>query len=132
MRNYRIFISHSWKYNEYERIISFLDKTEDFFYSNYSISEDKAVIGLSDNNLSDKIRSHIKLSQIVLIPAGMEVNYRRYIQFELEIAQEMRKPIIGIIPFGKKRKPQIIIAAASKIIYWGRKSIVEAIEEYAL
>ena len=132
MRNYRIFISHSWKYNEYQRILRFLDETEDFSYTNYSISEEKAVFGLNDNDLSDKIRSHIRLSQIILIPAGMEVNYRRYIQFELEIAQEMRKPTIGIMPYRKKRRPKIVTSAAIENVYWIRKSIVEAIEAYAL
>lgn len=132
MRNYRIFISHTWKYNEHKRILRFLDETEDFSYSNYSISEEKAVFGLNDNELSDKIRSHIRLSQIILIPAGMEVNHRRYLQFELEVAQEMRKPIIGIMPYRKKRRPKLITDAAIDNVYWIRKSIVEAIEEYAL
>lgn len=132
MRNYRIFISHSWNYDEYDRIVRFFDETEDFYYIDYSISTDKALYGLSDRKLSDKLRSHIRLSQIILIPAGMEVNFRRYIQFELEVAQEMNKPIIGIIPRGKKRIPKIIETIAWQIVGWNRNSIVKAIEMYAL
>lgn len=132
MRNYRIFISHSWNYDEYDRIIRFFDETEDFYYIDYSISTDKALFGLSDRKLSDKLRSHIRLSQIILIPAGMEINFRRYIQFELEVAQEMNKPIIGIIPPEKKRIPKIIETIAWQIVGWNRNSIVKAIEMYAL
>jgi hypothetical protein len=132
MRSYRIFISHTWKYNEYDRILKFLDETENFSYRNYSIPAHKAVYGLSDRKLSDKIRSHIQLSQIILIPAGMEINYGRYLLFELEVAQEMRKPIIGIMPYRKKRKPKVISNAAWEIVSWRRESIVRAIEEYAL
>ena len=132
MRNYRIFISHSWKYDEHERILKFLDETEDFSYSDYSIPQDKAISGLNDHDLSDKIRCHIKPSQIILIPAGMEITYSRYIQFELKVALEMGKPIIGIIPYRRTRKPKILTNFAIDNIYWNRKSIVEAIQEYAL
>lgn len=132
MRSYRIFISHAWKYGEYNRIIEFLDQTENFSYSNYSLPLNKAVDGLNDKKLSYKIRSHIQLSQIVLVPMGMEINYRRYLQFEVEVAQEMSKPIIGIMPLGRKRRPKIIVDAAWKIVGWRSKSIVKSIQNYAI
>lgn len=131
MRIYRIFISHSWQFDEHDRILKFLDDTKNFSYRNYSISEDKAVLGLSDRQLSDKIRSHIRLSQIILVPAGMEINNKRYLLFELKVAQEMKKPIIGIMPYRRKRKPQIISESACETVSWTRKSIVKAIRQYA-
>ncbi len=80
-REYRIFISHSWNYDEYQRIINFLETTLDFYYRNYSVPQERGIDAKSKSELKKALCSRIKLSQIILIPAGMEINYREFILF---------------------------------------------------
>ncbi len=97
-RNYYIFISHSWDYNEYQKIIEFFDVTPDFGYRDYSVPKERGLYVKNKSELKDALYNRIKLSQIVLISAGMEINNREFISYELETAVEMKKPIVGIIP----------------------------------
>lgn len=132
IKKHRIFISHSWNYDEYERIINFLDNTTDFAYINYSVPYQKAIDTRSKAKLKEALHARIKNSQIVLIPVGMEINYREFILFELEIAQAMHKPIIGILPRGQKKIPQVITSVAWEIVGWNRNSIVKSIQSNSL
>ena len=131
-REYRIFISHSWSYDEYQRIINFLERTPNFYYRNFSVSQERALFTKSKSALEKALHSRIKLSQIILVPAGMEINYREFILFELETAQQMKKPIIGIIPRGQKNIPKIINEIACETVGWSAKRIVKAIDSYSL
>lgn len=42
----------------------------------------------------------------MLVIAGMYVNYKYWIQKEMEIAGTYNKPLIGIIPWGQERIPR--------------------------
>jgi len=62
----------------------------------------------------------------------MYVSYRYWIQKEIDIALEMGKPILGIMPWGSLRIPQAVQDAADEIVGWSTSSIVTAIRENAL
>lgn len=62
----------------------------------------------------------------------MYVNYRRWIQKEIEIAQYYNKPIIAIRPRGAERMPQELVNAADIIVNWNIDSIIDAIRRYSL
>lgn len=132
LRRYRIFISHAWDYDEYERIKEFLNSTPNFLYSDYSVPYDNSLIAKRKSELKELLKNLIRLSQIVLVPAGMEVNYREFILFELNFAQELEKPIVGIAPWGAQRIPRIVSQSAWEIVRWNRASIVDAIRRNAL
>jgi hypothetical protein len=132
LREYRVFISHAWDYDEYHKIKEFLDVTANFVYRNYSVPYDNPLDIRNEIKLRKSLRQLVKMCQIVLIPAGMEINFRAFIQYELMIAQKFDKPIIGIIPRGAQRIPRLISDSASEIVGWNRKSIVDAIRRHAL
>jgi len=132
LRRYRIFISHAWDYDEYQRIKNFLNATPDFVYSDYSVPYDNSLIARNKTELREALKRLIRLSQIVLVPAGMEVNYREFILFELSFAIELAKPIVGIAPRGARYLPRIVSEAAWEIVGWNRNSIVDAIHRNAL
>jgi hypothetical protein len=131
LRRYRIFISHSWDYHEYGRIREFLDSTTNFLYSDYSVPRHNSLTARSTKELKEALRRLIGLSQIVLVPAGMEITYRLFIGFELKVAADMDKPIVGIIPRGSIQIPRAIDVACDTV-GWNRLSIVNAIRRYAL
>jgi hypothetical protein len=131
LRRYRIFISHAWDYDEYERIKDFLNSSPNFAYSDYSVPRNNSLVARNQNELKAGLKRLIRLSQIVIVPAGMEINYRPFIRFELKLAADMAKPILGIIPRGNLQVPRAMDIACDTI-GWNRLSIVNAIRRHAL
>jgi hypothetical protein len=132
LRRYRLFVSHSWDYDEYHRIKEWLDTTPNFLYSNYSVPYDNALDISGKTKLKESLKRLVGLSQVVLVPAGMEVNYREFVLFEIDVAQELAKPIIGIVPWGGLKIPKIISNVACEIVGWNSGSIIDAIRRTAL
>jgi len=129
LHKYRIFISHAWKYNaEYDRLIDYLDDAEKFDYANYSVPEHDPV----DGNIEEALHKQIRPVEVVLILAGMYVSHSDWIQFEIDFADLLGKPIIGIKPWGSERTPQAVQDKAQEIVGWNTSSIVSAIRRYAI
>ena len=129
LHKYRLFISHAWKYNaEYDRLIDYLADAENFDYANYSVPEHDPV----DGNIEEALRKQIRPVEVVLILAGMYVSHSDWIQFEIDFADILGKPIIGIKPWGSERIPQAVQDKAQEIVGWNTSSIVSAIRRYAI
>lgn len=128
LHNHKLFISHAWSYSDrYERAIRFLDDANNFSYSNFSVPETKAFEGLSNAELTEQMRKQIRPVQCVIIISGMYVNNSAWIQFEMDFAKELGKPILGIRRWGEKRTSQKVIDAADEMVAWDSASIVAAI-----
>lgn len=129
--DYRIFISHSWKYsNEYDRLESLLKQELGSFY-NHSVPECNPITGCRTNvQLEAAIDSKIRGCSCVVIPAGMYINHSRWIQKEIEIAKRYGKPIIAVEPWGSLRTPDLVKNQATSIVGWNAKSIGNEIRKY--
>ncbi|MBO3399096.1 TIR domain-containing protein [Clostridium perfringens] len=133
---YNIFISHAWtRTNEYDRIKDFLMDSR-LNFADYSVpSTDPLNItartdASRDKQLEDGIRNQISHSSVVIIIGGMFFYYRKWIQKEFEIAQEMDKPIVVVKPYGNRLMP-IELKDKPNCIYvnWNGNSIREAVKE---
>jgi hypothetical protein len=62
----------------------------------------------------------------------MYVAYSDWIQTEIDIALEMGKPILGIVPWGSQRIPQAVQDVAEEIVGWNTDSIVGMIRQIAI
>jgi hypothetical protein len=130
LTTYRIFISHAWDYNEdYYRLIKYLDAAPNFQYANYSVPEHDPVAG--GGQLAENIRDQIRPVQVVLILAGMYAAHSDWIQFEIEFAQGLAKPMVGIRPWGADRIPQVVQESVDEMVGWNTDSIVDAIRRHA-
>lgn len=128
--SYNIFISHSWNYSDaYERLINLLDSTNNFSYKNYSIPKDDPIHNAKyDYQLKSAIRNQMKYASCVLILAGVYSTYSKWINIEIELAQEMGKKIIAIEPWGAERTSTTVKNNATEIVKWQASSIVNAIK----
>lgn len=125
---YRLFISHAWRYSDgYARVKSFLDAAPNFNHVDYSVPESKAFAGMSRAQLEEQLKSQIRPVQCVLIVSGMYVAHSDWIQFEIDFANLVGKPIIGIVPWGAERTPYAVTSAAREMVAWQTSSIVAAI-----
>lgn len=128
LHTYRLFISHAWRYSDgYQRFLAFLNQASNFVYSNYSVPEAQAFTGLSRAGLEEQLRKQIRPTQCVLIVSGMYVAHSDWIQFEIDFARSLGKPIVGIVPWGAERTPIAVQIAADEIVAWQTSSIVSAI-----
>jgi len=133
MKIYNLFISHAWEYNEdYYRLENMLDNVEDFKWRNYSVPVHNAIDSNDDQELEEALRNQIRPTSAVLITSGMYVSYRKWIQKEIDIAIDMDKPIIAVIPWGNQKIPQEVQNVADAIVKWNTFSLVGAIEELSL
>jgi hypothetical protein len=130
LRTYKLFISHSWDYSEdYWRIVQFLNEASNFNWKNLSVPEHDPV---PNERLEYELRNQMRPADAFLIIAGMYAAHREWIEFELEFARRIGRPILGIKKWGGERIPQAIQAAATDIVGWNSGSIVQAIRTYAL
>ena len=130
LRNYRLFISHAWDYNEeYFKIVDFLRAAPNFDWQNYSVPEHDP---LPNSQLVMGLYNQIKPVNAVIILSGMYVPHRDWILKEIEIANEFGKPIIGIKPRGNERIPVEVQNSAREIVGWNTDSIVSAIRRWSI
>lgn len=125
----RLFISHSWAYNkDYEKIEEFLNKENVSFY-NHSVPKDDPVhTGGSDTKLKQAIEAKISGCSCVIVPAGLYVEYSKWIKIEIDMAVKHNKRIIGVKKFGAERCSTTVQDAADIIVGWNSKSIANAVK----
>ena len=134
---YHLFISHSWKYpNAYEGLVSLLDKDYWFSYKDYSVARDEPLPIYNkmyyESELRNKIINQMRTCHVVLILAGVYASYSDSINMEIEIANELGKPIIAIQPWGAEKTSQIVKNNSKVIVGWNSSSIIDAIKRYSL
>lgn len=138
---YDVFISHAWSYSErYEGVIRLLDTASQnlpwFGYRDYSVPRNSPVVAPSEqvrvSILTDRLREQIRQASCVIVPAGMYVNNRFWIQTEIDIALtgfSRRKPIIGIRRRNQQRTPVELEQQCDRMVNWNSNSLATAIYE---
>lgn len=133
LKNYHIMISHSWDYNEhYEKVVSWLNDANNFEWSNYSVPLTNPIDAKGKKELKEKLRNKITNCSCIIILSGMYVAYSEWIDYEIDTAVEMGKPIIGVEPWGQERVPQKVTSNADVVVGWNSSSVVQAIRDYSL
>lgn len=128
LHNYRLFISHAWSYSErYKRAVQFLNAAPNFQWTNYSVPVDDAFPRMSSTALGEAMERQIRPVQCVVIVSGMYVNHSDWIQYEMDFAKQLGKPILGIRRWGEQRSPQAVVDCADEMVSWNSGSIVSAI-----
>lgn len=131
LKTYGVFISHAWTYNdEYYRLSNMLDSAPRFSWKNYSVPEHDPKHTGTNKQLAQALRNQIKPTHAVIILAGMYVPHSYWIQKEIDIAHEMKKPIIGIAPWGSQKMPKAVQDVADEVVGWNTASIVGTIRKY--
>ena len=127
---YHLFISHSWTYSDaYEKLVNLLDSKSGFEYKNYSIPKDAPVHDAeNDKELKEAIENQMKHASCILILAGVYATYSKWINAEIDIAQDLKKKIIAVEPWGSQKTSSVVKHAADEIVKWNTDSIIKAIQ----
>ena len=132
LHRYRLFISHAWTYaDEYNRMVKILNEASNFIYSNYSVPRHDPVDANNPTKLKEELRQQIRPVEVVIVLAGMYVAYSDWIQFEIDYASGLSKPILGVRPWGSQVTPTAVSSAADEMVGWTTDSIVSAVRRLA-
>jgi hypothetical protein len=110
-----------------------LSESPYFYHKDYSVPKNDPVHNApTDWQLELAIENKIKPCSAVLIMAGKYATYSKWIKKEIKIANNLKKPIIAIAPWGANQTSQLVKDNAITIALWNSSSIVKAIKEYSL
>lgn len=126
----RVFVSHAFvQADDYDRVFEYLESSHNFYYRNCSNPE----LRVTDRDaMKDELRKQIAISEVVIVPSGMYRQYQELIDFQLNCANGLDKPIIVLESFGVKEKlPVQLEALSDEIVEWNERSIADAIRRQA-
>ena len=134
MRDYNIFISHSWTYSDqYQKIEKLLEEASYFSFKNYSVPKDDPVHNApTDKALYNAIKEQMSPASVVLILAGVYATYSKWIKKEIHIAKsefDTPKKILAVVPWGSEKISQPVKDNADKTVGWNGQSIANNIKE---
>ena len=136
MKTYNLFISHCWAHsNRYQQLKDLLKGKTYFDFIDYSVPKNDPIhTNGTDKELYNAILRKIKPCSAILIPAGVDATYSKWIEKEIKIAQKefsTPKPIIAIEPWGSEKTSLLVKNNADEIVKWNTDSIVKAVRKLA-
>ena len=136
MREYNIFISHSWSHsNYYDRLIELLNKASDFSFKDYSVPKDDPIHNApTDEKLKAAIFRQMLPASVVVVFAGVYATYSKWIEKEIHIAKkefQVAKKILAVKPWGSERISNLVTENADHTVGWDGQSIANSIKELA-
>jgi hypothetical protein len=99
---YKLFISHACEYHDdYYRLVKLLDGASLFKYANYSVPQHDNFGKMSNAELQEELRQQIRPVNCFVALGGVYMSYSEWIQFELDFAVSLGKPIYRYKTMGK-------------------------------
>lgn len=135
MKQYKIFISHSWAYKDaYEKLVKMLNDDPRFSFQDYSVPKNDPIHNAPNATaLSQAILNQMRFCDVIIIMAGVYSTYSKWINEEIRLAKGFTnpKPILAIEPWASEKTSSVVKVNADKIVKWNTSSIVSGIRELA-
>ena len=131
-KTYTIFISHSW--DHVDDLMNLRNLLIQRGYFNVEFNETPPHDPINSSNstyVKQVIKRNIQDSDVVIGLAGIYASYSEWMEWELDTAKSLGKPILGVVPRGQERISQMVWSRSNKDVRWNTESIVEAIRELA-
>jgi len=129
---FRVFVCHVFQENEdYQRVFEYLESRDNFFYINYSNTENMPASGGAEA-IKEELRNQIKESEVLILPLAMSEVNPDLIGFQLDYAQASNKPILGIQAFGGTVAiNKALLDRCDDVIEWNERTIISGIKKLA-
>jgi hypothetical protein len=126
----RLFVSHVFApSDDYHRVFEYLESSHNFYYRNCS-NPDLKLSGREE--MRDELRKQISLAEVVIVPSSLYKEQYEWIDFQLNCAKGLDKPVVVLEAFGVKEKmPVQLEALGDEIVEWNERSIADAIRRQA-
>lgn len=128
----RLFVSHVFELSDdYHRVFEYLESSHNFYYLNSSDPQRRPAAA-DREAMKEELRRQISQAEVVIIPSGLYREHREWIDFQLNCAKGLDKPVIVLESFGVKNKlPVQLEALGDEIIEWNERAIADAIRRQA-
>jgi len=134
-RQIHVFISHAWAHSQdYDTLAKWIFEDNwsigqaSLDFRNYSVPKNDPIHNAkNDKELQIAIFNQIARSHVVVIPVGMYASYSKWIQKEIDGSLGYKKPILAVIPRGKKRMSGVVVDNATAEVGWNRQSVIDGI-----
>jgi hypothetical protein len=114
---------------DYLRVFEYLESSHNFYYRNCSDPDRKPA---DKEAAREELRRQITLSEIVIVPAATYKQHYDTIDFVLNCAKGLDKPVVVVQPFGVKEKIAVQLEAlGDEIVEWNERDIADAIRRQA-
>jgi len=127
----RVFVGHVFEpSDDYLRLFEYLESSRNFFYRNCSNPEIQ--LNGDREKMREELRRQIALSEIVIVPSSLYRQHHEWIDFQLNCAKGLNKPIVVLETFGVKEKIHVQLEAlGDEIVEWNERTICDAIRRQA-
>lgn len=131
-KDYKVFISHSWSHiDDLKNLRNLLEQRGYFNVDFQEVTPDKPINSENTYYIRKRLKERISESDIVLGIAGVYASYSEWMEWELQTAENLNIPVVGVIPRGQERISQTVKKYAKDTVRWNTESIVNAIRIYA-
>ncbi len=126
----RVFVAHNFEHSDdYVRVFEYLESLHNFYYRNCS-DPDRPLA--EPDKMKEELRKQIALAEVTIIPAALYRTQRETVDFILNCAKGLDKPVIVLETFGIKEKiPVQLEALGDEIIEWDARTLADAIRRQA-
>ena len=127
----KLFVSHVFEpADDYDRVFEYLESSHNFYYRNCSDPERR---GSGDREgLKEELRRQINQAEVVIVVSGLYKQFQELIDFQLNCAKGLKKPVVVVEYFGVKQKlPVQLEALADEVVEWNEREIADAIRRLA-
>lgn len=127
----KVFVSHVFETSDdYFRVFEYLESSHNFYYIN--CSDPAQMPGGGMEGMKDELRRQISRAECVIIPSSLYRKHQEWIDFQLNCAKGLDKPVIVLEHFGVKEKmPVQLEALGDEIVGWNEREIADAIRRQA-
>lgn len=131
-KDYKIFISHSWRYpSDLVNLRNLLEQRGYFNVEFQEASQDEPINSTNASYIKQTLKKKILDSDVVLAISGIYASHSDWMDWELQTSFKNNIPIIGVAPWGQERISKTVTAYSTKDVRWNTESIVEAIRLHA-
>ena len=127
----RVFVSHIFRASdEYLRVFEYLESVDRFYYLNVSEPEKQPSGGAEA--YKDALRQQINACEAVFLLASLWEEKRDWIEFQINAAKALEKPLILIQPFGRTTQvPGDLASRVDETVEWNERELVDALKRQA-
>lgn len=125
----QLFVGHAFEPTpDYHRVFEYLESSHNFYYRNCSALQPP---GDERQDLL-QMREQIARAEVVIVPASLYQEQTQWVEFQLECARVLEKPIIVLENFGTKAPlPVALQRQGDEIVEWDVRALVDAIRRQA-
>lgn len=127
----RIFVSHMFKADvDYLRVFEYLESVDRFYYVN--VSDPEVTPDGGAEGIKAALRDQIAASECVILLASLHGEQRDWVEFQLNAAKALNKPVILLESFGRTTiMPGDLASKADEVVAWNERELVDAIKRLA-